>query len=97
MVTSPPPTIMPSPVVITKCRISRIVETSTSPVIGDADITCPIIQHVSRKTEISLPIHRQISASGIPGGLRYARVPRLCRLHAIASLSIRTRETSLAI
>jgi hypothetical protein len=55
------------------------------------------MQHVTRKTEISLPIHRQISASGISGGLRYARVPRLCRLHAIASLSIRTREISLAI
>jgi hypothetical protein len=97
MVVSPPPTIMPSSVVIVKRSISRIVETSASPVVGDADISCPIMQHVTRQSEISLPIHRQISASGISGGLSYARVPRLCRLHAIGSLSVRTREISLTI
>jgi hypothetical protein len=97
MVISPPPTIMPSPVVIVKCSIPRIVETSALPVVGDADVSCPIMQHVTRQTEISLPIHRQIFASGISGGLSYARVPRLCRLHAIGSLSVRTREISLAI
>jgi len=80
-----------------KRSISRIIETSASPVVGDADISCSIMQHVTRQTEISLPIHRQISASGIPGGLSYARVPRLCRLHAIGALSVRTREISLAI
>jgi hypothetical protein len=97
MVTSPPSTIMPTPVVIMKRSISRIVETSVSPVVGDADISCPIMQHVTRQTEISLAIHRQISSSGISCGVGYARVPRLCRLHAIGSLSIRTREISLAI
>jgi hypothetical protein len=80
-----------------KRSISRIIETSASPVVGDADISCSIMQHVTRQTEISLPIHRQISASGIPGGLSYARVPRLCRLHAIGLLSFRTCEISLAI
>jgi len=97
MVTSPPPTVMPIPVVIVKRSISRIVETSVAPVVGDADISCPIMQHVTRQSEISLPIHRQICASGISGGLGYARVPRLCRLHAIGALSVRTREISLAI
>jgi hypothetical protein len=97
MVTSPPPTVMPIPVVIVKRSISRIVETSVSPVVGDADISCPIMQHVTRQTEISLPIYRQISSSGVSGGLSYARVPRLCRLHTIGSLSVCTREISLAI
>jgi hypothetical protein len=97
MVVSPPPTIMPSPVVIAKRSISRIVETSASPVVSDADISCPIVQHVTRQGKISLPIHRQISASGISGSFSYARVPRLCSLHAIGSLSVRTREIFFAI
>jgi hypothetical protein len=97
MVVSPPPTIMPSPVVIVKCSISRIVETSVSPVVGDADISCPIVQHVARQSEISLPIHRQISASGVSGSLSYAHVLRLCHLHTIGSLSIRTCDISLTI
>jgi len=97
MVTSPPPTIMPTPVVIVKRSISGIVETSVSPVVGDADISRPIFQHVARQTEISLPIHRQISPSSISGGRGYARVPRLCRLRAIGSLSVRTRDISLTI
>jgi hypothetical protein len=93
----PPVTAAPFPFVIVKCGISRVVETSASPVVGDADISCPVIQHVTRQSEISLPIHRQISASGISGGLSYAPVARLFRLHAIGSLSVRTREISLAI
>jgi hypothetical protein len=97
MVVSPPPTIMPSSVVIVKRSISRIVETSASPIVGDADISCTIMQHVTRQSEISLPIHRQISLGGISGGLRYARIPHLCGLHAIVSLSVGTREISLAI
>ena len=86
---------MPSPAVIVKRGISRIVETSTSPVVGDADISCPIMQHVTRQSEISMPIHRQISASRVSGGLSYARIPRLCRLHATGSHSIRTCDISL--
>jgi hypothetical protein len=97
MVVSPPPTIMPGPVVIVKGGISPIIETSVPPVIGNADISCPIMQHITRQSEISLPIHTQISASGISGGLSYARVLRLCSLHAIGSLTVRTREISLAI
>jgi hypothetical protein len=97
MVISPPPTIMPSPVVIVKRSISRIVETSASPVVGDADVSCPIMQDVTRQTEISLSIHRQISASGVSGSLSYARIPRLCCLQAIGSLSVRTRGISLTI
>jgi hypothetical protein len=97
MVTSPPPTIMPIPVVIVKRSISRIVETTVSPVVCDADISCPIMQHVTRQTEISLRIYRQISSSGISGGPGYARVPRLCRLRAIGSLSIRTCDISFTI
>jgi len=97
MVISPPSTIMPSSVVIAKRSISLVVETSATPVVGNADISCPIIQHVARQSEISLPIHRQISPSSISRRIAYTRVPRLCRLHAIGSLSVRTREISLAI
>jgi hypothetical protein len=97
MVISPPSTIMPSSVVIAKRSISLVVETSPAPVVGDADISCPIIQHVARQSKISLSIHRQISASSISGRIADARVLSLCRLHAIDSLSVCTREISLAI
>ena len=53
---------MPSPAVIVKRGISRIVETSASPVVGHADISRPIMQHVTRQSEISLPIDSKLAS-----------------------------------
>jgi hypothetical protein len=85
---------MPGPPIIVKRGISRIVESSVSPVVSHADISCPVVQHVARQTQISLPIHGQVSAGGVSSSLSYARVSRLYRLHSI-SLSVRTRNISL--
>ena len=56
-VASPPRAVMPCPLVVVKRGVPCAVETRVPPVVGDADISGPITQHVVRKREVSLPIH----------------------------------------
>jgi hypothetical protein len=106
-VTSPPTTIVPLPVVITKGRIPLAAERVTTPVISDSHVASTVIGGVRCPVDrdVSVPIDRYIIATA--NLIRVAktinvRVP--CAVYRDVSFTIRVetfgpvdRDVSIAI
>src|SRR5581483_4776308 len=66
----PPFAVLPLSLVMIKVGVSGISKTIRPPVIGDARIPSPIMQHVASKSKVTLPVPGQIPPRSRPPGPR---------------------------
>jgi hypothetical protein len=80
---------MPLAVVIVERGLVRIAEASVPPIVNNASVCYAIDRHITRHTQVSLPVQRKIVAG-------YSRAASSYRLVAVDSRCVCPNKTSLA-